>query len=67
MKRGPKDIHRKWLYGNRQAARRGKGDEVYSFLPLEDDYPAALWRKAVIRVSHHAGTLMPDGGAAGGG
>lgn len=50
MKRGLKDIHRQWLYGDRQADRIGKGDEVYSFLPLEDDYPAALWCKAVIRV-----------------
>ena len=50
MKIGPKDIHRQWLYGNRQAARGGKGDEVYSFLPLEDDCPAALWSQAVIGV-----------------
>lgn len=28
----------------------GRGDEVYSFLPLEDDYPAALWTQAVIGV-----------------
>lgn len=28
----------------------GRGDEVYNFLPLEDDHPASLWRQAVIRV-----------------